>query len=437
MNKYVVLPASGDLNRGDQALVWETVRLAKNAGFDGEYYIFSADKDTLQSEKQGIKPIDAILKHPSRKFAAKDNLSYSNSILLKWGSVASVDFLFSQIALYGLSRRILKLFISNASKETLTIFEQADAFFVKGGGFIHSSGKITDIYTVYYALYHIILAHALGKPVYVMPNSFGPFNGLGIESLVKNTLEKCKRVLVRESVSLEMVEKIGVSAELVPDLGFYLERNDNLVIPKELTELSNDERKLVAITARPYRFPKSENPEGKYVNYIETLIEFSRWLYSINLMPVFVEQVLSETTHESDITAIQDITSKLNDGEFLIISDTEYDCRDIKKIYSMMDYTVGTRFHSVIFSMSELVPSIAIEYGGNKGKGILKDLHLSEYGLPIEDVSFTKLKEKFNRLLSNEEKVKEQLTINKKKLLIKYTDLVDELSKQRKKDINE
>ena len=39
MNKYIVLPDCSDLNRGDQALVWETIRLAKDAGFDGKYYI--------------------------------------------------------------------------------------------------------------------------------------------------------------------------------------------------------------------------------------------------------------------------------------------------------------------------------------------------------------------------------------------------------------
>ena len=34
---YLVLPGCDDTNRGDQALIWETVSLAKEAGFDGRY----------------------------------------------------------------------------------------------------------------------------------------------------------------------------------------------------------------------------------------------------------------------------------------------------------------------------------------------------------------------------------------------------------------
>ena len=39
--KIIVLPDCSDLNRGDQALVWETIRVAKDAGIDGAFYIQS------------------------------------------------------------------------------------------------------------------------------------------------------------------------------------------------------------------------------------------------------------------------------------------------------------------------------------------------------------------------------------------------------------
>ncbi|KAF3302247.1 hypothetical protein FPV21_01840 [Carnobacterium sp. PL12RED10] len=411
MKKNVILPISSDLNRGDQALVWETVRVAKNANFSGEYYMLSENiKDNQQSIKEGLKVAAPILKHPGRKFKDNNNNAYNFKILLNWGLLAIFDFIYSVLFLFKPTRMVMKKFVSKETQNTLSLFEEAESFFVKGGGFIHASGKITDPYTIYYSLYHIFLATALKKPVYVMPNSFGPFNGFGVKWMVQKALNNCKVVTVRESISKEMLNQINIDSTLSPDLGFKLEKGNKAILEVDNLKINFSDKKYVSITARPYRFPKSANPEKKYKDYINSMVKFSKWLNENGYLPVFVEQVLSETTHESDLTAIMEITSNLNENEFAIISNSSFDCRDIKNIYSEMNYTIGTRFHSVIFSLSEKIPSIAIEYGGNKGEGILKDIGLSEYGVPIEEINFEKLKEMFEKLIQNELTIKDTIT---------------------------
>jgi colanic acid/amylovoran biosynthesis protein len=47
---------------------------------------------------------------------------------------------------------------------------------------------------------------------------------------------------------------------------------------------------------------------------------------------------------------------------------------------------IGTRFHSVIFSLTSHVPAIAIEYEHKTG-GIMKDLDLTDWVLKIEEVN--------------------------------------------------
>jgi colanic acid/amylovoran biosynthesis protein len=138
---------------------------------------------------------------------------------------------------------------------------------------------------------------------------------------------------------------------------------------------------------------------------------FSKWLFSNGFLPVFVEQVLSETSHESDINAIKEVIESLDLDTYRVIANDNYSCKDLKNIYSKMNYTIGTRFHSVIFSISEGIPSIAIEYGGNKGAGILKDMELSKYGIPIEELTFKRLKNAFENLVKDEAKVKNRLDI--------------------------
>jgi colanic acid/amylovoran biosynthesis protein len=198
MDKFVILPTCSDLNRGDQALVWQTMDMAKKAGCDGTFYMLASDKDsTKQSQAIGIRILAPILKHPSRKFKSQDNNEYNLKLIVKWGSVAIVDLLVSLFLLIRFTRMIIFPLLPKNEKQTLKTIEESNACFVKGGGFIHSSGKITDSYTVYYQLFHILLAQSLNKPVYVMPNSFGPFPGLGIAWLVRRVLKSCKIVTVR------------------------------------------------------------------------------------------------------------------------------------------------------------------------------------------------------------------------------------------------
>ena len=428
MNKYLILPSSSDLNRGDQALVWETVEVAKDAGYNGDYYMISSEvHKTSQSQSQGLKILTQILKHPSRKSKTKENTDYNFIILLKWGFVALFDFLGSAFLLNKFTRFLATPFLSIEDKKTLNVMKECDACFVKGGGFIHSSGKITDTYTVYYQLFHILLAKSLKKPVYIMPNSFGPFPGLGVERMVRHTFNKCELVTVRESISKTMLDEIGVKSYLYPDLGFSLkEKNrENYEINKIHSDFPN--HKLVGFTARPYRFPKSSDPEKKYAEYIDSIIEISKWLFEEGYLPVFIEQTLSETTHENDGTAIEEIVSKLVDKQYAIVSDDSYDCKDLKSIYKEMDYVIGTRFHSVIFSIAERTPAIAIEYGGNKGEGILRDMNLSKCGIAIEDISFSRLKESFEYVLENEKQILGKMDAYNQHVKNKRLELVNRL----------
>jgi len=406
MEKYLIIPSNTDLNRGDQALVWNTMKLARQAGCEGTYYMLASDKNsTRQSQSIGIHILSPILKHPSRKFKAKNNYEYNKTLILKWGLVSIVDLIKSLLILSRFTRILILPLLSKEEKKTLDVMKECKICFVKGGGFIHSAGKITDLYTIYYQLFHIQLAHNFNKQVYVMPNSFGPFRGFCVKPLVRKVLRKCKLVTVRESISKKMLDEIGVNNYLFPDLGFALTKGQ-----KEYNEISvlreqHPNRKLVAITVRPYRFPTSSDPVQKYRNYIQSVITFSKWLYSKNYFPVFVEHTLSETTHENDRSCIVDIVCNLLKGEYAIIGDKDYTCRDLKAIYSKFDYVIGTRFHSVIFSLAEGVPSIAITYGGNKGQGIMRDMGLSDYAIPMSDFNIEKAIIAFSILCKNREAV--------------------------------
>lgn len=411
--KYLIIPACSDLNRGDQALTWETARLAREAGFTGDYYIMSEDDDTAtaQSRREGFKIFEPLLKHPSRFSKSRNNIRYGLEIRLKWGITALRDFL-----IYGtlLINPKWDGLISSNGKETLKLYRESNAIFVKGGGFIHGYGGIVSFYYIFYMLYHIMLAHRLKKPVYVMPNSFGPFEGPFVKTMVSRTLKKCKIVSSREGISANMLkEHLAFRTNVMPDLGFFLNSRDKSEMKNYMLEkgIPIGEKKCVAITMRPYRFPNSSNPTLAYENYKNAFVEFVKFLSKEGYHIVFVEHVLSPNTHEDDGSSIREIQPLLNDVDHTLISDKSLDGPQLKSIYSQCDFIVGTRFHSVIFSLSEGVPAIAVTYGGNKGNGIMQDMDLSEYAIPIDEVTQDKLKEKFISLNNNYTKVKSKMEI--------------------------
>lgn len=413
--KYLILPGCDDTNRGDQALIWETVVIAKEAGFSGQYYMVASAEKSAQSKAENIDSIEYILPHPSTHFKKNNNVTYGPLLKLKWAAVSLIDGLSAIALLFPVFRKIAGKLGSDKLRRSLSVYGQARAAFVKGGGFLHSYGGIISTYAIFYDLYHIILALSMGIDVYVMPNSFGPFRGAGSSWLVKTVLGKCKLITTRESISKQMLlDATGLNAHLFPDLAFYLTPATaaDLTSAQEekLRQIPFNSRKCVALTMRPYRFPASEHPREDYVRYQKTLSEFVVYLNKRGFYPVIIEHTYSEAEHERDMSCIEDVVKLLgNSCEYTVYSDLSLNCRQLKYIYSRFEYIIGTRFHSIIFSLASGVPAIAITYGGNKGQGIMRDAGLTEYAIDIGALDVEKLIMLFNKLTQNKSAVQEKI----------------------------
>lgn len=416
-NKFLILPGCDDRNRGDQALIWETVDLAQDAGYIGEYLMLAHQNESMQSQKVGIGNVYPILEHPSTKFKKIDNGKYTWKLKLKWGMVAIWDIIIREPLVHACTRKILKRLYGTNTQKSLKEFEDSSACFVKGGGFLHAYGGLAETYKIYYFLYHIRLALSLGKKVYVLPNSFGPFKSPFVKRMMNKTLSRCNVVMARERISQEQLKKeCLVDSFLFTDIAFHLESDKLFDSYQELKKqgIPLGEKKCVAITARPYRFTGYANPDMLYENYKKSLIYVTEWLADSGYFPVFIEHVYDEKSHENDMTCISEIIKVLKkDCRYAVFSNRELTCKQMKKIYSEFDYIIGTRFHSIIFSLASSVPAIAITYGGNKGVGIMEYLGLEQYSIAIDSVTGKEIVSRFKDLAlncdENKQKIKDSL----------------------------
>ncbi|NML56929.1 polysaccharide pyruvyl transferase family protein [Chryseobacterium cheonjiense] len=415
----IIVPGVTDLNKGDQALVWESWRLAKDTGLYDEVYILDAgdneeERELLckQSEEHGFKLLENILKHPRRgQHKSGEHIKESKVELLKQIKNAAMDFKDTRylIKICNDLEKVRKNF-DDKTYRTVKQFHQAKTIFVKGGGFIHAYGEKTAPYLMWYFLFYVRLAKALGKKVVFLPNSYGPFIGLTVEKQVRSVFGKLDLVYARENVSAQSLGQLmGKKIPVEMDLGFFLEKGSQEEAIKILDKynLSKDD-KIVGVTIRPWRFPGLSNPEALYQKYINSVADLTKHLLAKGYKVALCNQSLGPNSHEDDRNAINDLLAKVKDPNMIWINEN-LSCDILKAVYSNFYFFVGTRFHSIIFSLTSLVPSIAIGYGGNKAKGIMGDFSLNNYVVQIQDVQSDLLIDMFDKAISEYDTIKNQL----------------------------
>ncbi|MBR6147134.1 MAG: polysaccharide pyruvyl transferase family protein [Lachnospiraceae bacterium] len=409
----VIVSVSTDYNRGDQALLWENQRLIQDILGVKEIYIIENDSEELeQSAKHGLQILPAILHHPSYTYKKKYHISnrkYNMQLKVLWGLAAIKDFCLSKTVMLCANSRVLCRFLFPSTKLTIQKIKDASAIFVKGGGFLHTYGKISDLYYIYYSLYYINLALRLNKKVFILPNSFGPINGRIIRGKIKRTLKKCCFVSCRESLSKSVLDKLGINKSfLFPDMAFALPIEKYDKYETFFDKLHSDNKKLVAITVRPYRFPEYKNSNQKYESYLTEISDFIDLLFDDGFVPILVEHTFSNNDNENDRICINEI-KEITRNDVMVLIDRKINCEQLKYLYSNFSYIVGTRFHSVVFSMGVGVPGVAISYSGNKTVGIMKDMGLGEYVVEAGDITAKTLKACFDRMVMNEVEYKNKV----------------------------
>lgn len=416
----IVIPGVTDLNRGDQALVWEAVSLTQEMNIgdsvmlldDGEG-VEERELQVGQTRKLGHKLVRSILRHPRRgRHRQEDKIKESPLSFILMAVHGLFDFFWGQgVLLLAPFSKLVWIFLDTEQYEAYLVFKNARAIVVKGGGFLHTYGGLTAPYYIWYQLFYFRLAQRLKKPVIVLPNSFGPFEGFGVRHQIKNVLSRCLFVSARETISSKMLgDVLGTTVPTFPDMGYYLKpasRETGETICQQFG-IPLGSKKCVAFTLRPYRFSGAPDPTASFSRYLDAMAELIEHVAAKGFHPVFVTHVAGPSAHENDRLAIEEVRTRLHNVEHSWI-DFDGDCRDIKAVYGCMDYLVGTRFHSVIFAQAAGVPCLAIAYGGNKSLGIMADMELGDYAIAIEEVTGKILCSRFDLLLNNTEEVKKKM----------------------------
>ncbi|OQW88888.1 MAG: hypothetical protein BWK72_08120 [Rhodoferax ferrireducens] len=296
------------------------------------------------------------------------------------------------------------------SSKSLDQLRSADVVLLKGGQYIYNDqGGLRGLLYLWRILYPIKVARQLGKPVVMLGQSVGPVIGDRAKGMVSKALATCQRLMVREDLSAQLMETMGLKEITVvaPDMAF-------LTVPRKPTAASVEISRLVhgqwlGVTVVNWNFPGAEDPKARRAAYEAALANvceraFRTFGVGIALFP----QVTVRHHGESDMDMIRRVEAVLHfrGVDVLSIADDLWP-DEFSFLYGRCRVLLGTRLHSCILAACAGCPVIAIRYQGYKTEGVMKGLGLEQYVHDINNVNEDLLFESVNQSLVQRDSISE------------------------------
>jgi colanic acid/amylovoran biosynthesis protein len=263
-------------------------------------------------------------------------------------------------------------------------YRQADLIVPVGGGYIRSREGLYNRFNVPLLLHPLLFGYLLGKPTVLYAQSVGPFQNKFEGLLVGYVLRRMTLVMLREDTSVALLAWLGVKHNTLRaiDSGFLLAGRYSQDVRKKY-HIAAD-KLLVGVTVRSWLKGRAQTAyEESVAASLDALIE------TANAYILFIPQVTARKGDDDRRVSRRVYALMRHTSSATLVEDTP-DHNQIKAMYDGLDMLLGTRFHSVIFSLTSYVPVLAIEYE-HKTSGIMRDLKLEQWMIKIEDVSAPKI----------------------------------------------
>jgi colanic acid/amylovoran biosynthesis protein len=378
--KIVIINAYVRENAGDAALLSVCLRQVREAFPGADVRIAGMEDPRLHAEFEGAPNLGSICRHVADGTASK-----ARRILRRlWAAPVAV----TAMLLPGPAGRAVLWLLAPEARREADAVREADLVVSMGGGYLYARPGLDGYQNVFFILLPALLAQRAGVPVVFAPQSYGPFPARAQRRLVRWALRRCALVLAREDVSLQILRDCGLTSDEVhrsvdSAFAFAPERSPDWRDPNWRGRLGvAAQQELVGITARRWLPPQAQE---RYERALAATIDD---LQAQGARVVLIPQVTSDYLDDDDRIVEGRVAGYCTRPPVRVAERADY--RELKGLYGECALLIGTRFHSVIFSLTSGVPCVAIEYE-HKTRGIMADLGLSDWVLPIEEVTEERL----------------------------------------------
>lgn len=250
-------------------------------------------------------------------------------------------------------------------RPTIRALLEADIVIGIPGGNIYSYGSGRALL---YIAYTMMIAIFAGKPLYLLPQSYGPFRYRYEKVLFRWLLSKSRAVMAREAVSLEYLHEIGVpesKCHLLPDMAFAFDQTPDRDVAHWLNTSGaqpNHDRPLLGVSVIDWgAHHKGFIDQSHYEAVIAETLRY--FITKYRGMAFLFPQTWGPTEADDDRIPSNRIATLLPDQEdYVFVINQPAPAEMLKAAYGKMDLFIGTRMHANIFALTEFTPVIAIGY---------------------------------------------------------------------------
>lgn len=380
MTKILIVNLHSSRNAGDAALTHVMLTQLQNNFPTSQFHLAMNEPESHTGPEQVVASFGTWFKDARTQ---------------RWHGRAVLWFIGALMALLGyrLRQGAWMGWLPLAQRALLHAYFDADIVVSCAGGFLYSSknglGLLNSLFTLLFAIW-------AGKPVYLMPQSIGPFQRSWEHWLVRYTLMRVRVIMVREPISAARLQAIGVqhpTSYTLPDLGFALKKGDPVAARRWLERAGfpvMSEQPKLGITLVDWAV---QNPAFTHQHaYEAAVVAMARFfIQQYGGQVVLFPQVCDNRPGQDDRVPARRVAQQLAEfGGKVIQMDEPAPFPTLKAAYGMMDVLVGTRMHSNLFALTEGTPFLAISYQP-KTEGIAKMVGLGHWVVPIEEATGERL----------------------------------------------
>jgi colanic acid/amylovoran biosynthesis protein len=361
----VISNVFGSYNRGDALLV--------EGVYDAVLHVYGSDV-----EVSGIAHFPKLEEAhiPAVEWSSPPGRSYSESRTVKrlmnvWRLGNAMIY-----CLFRAPKSWPEWLLPYSQRQSIRALKNADLVVSCAGGFLLDVNP-----SILGNIFQLAVASFFNVKFILAPQTIGPVRRRLIRRLLSHYLNRADLVCVREEFSREFVlDVLGVPQDKVvrtTDLALEGIKPPDREAGVQLMSEIGINGHFIGVTIVDWAFPSSFNPEEDKRTYILKMAELFRSLHSKTGLDIVVFNQVS-----SDLNCANEIASLT--GDFITVDHRDCSTRDMLNMISLSQLFIGSRFHSCVFALLAVVPTISISYT-YKSTGIMNDLQLSDSVFDIVD----------------------------------------------------
>lgn len=229
---------------------------------------------------------------------------------------------------------------------------------------------------------HLEFAEAFHIPVYLMPQSFGPFNfepeREDLDYRIRKLLPTAKMIFAREQEGYDaLIKQYGLTnVHLANDLVLSNKEVDLSrvfrTVPKiALPQVSENS---VAVIPNNMNTIASSNEETVYLysEIIRMLLDLGKNVY-----------LISHSTMDKDLC--RTLKYAFQDDKMVILQEQEFSCLEFNKLVKKFQFLVASRFHAIVHAYKNGVPCVVLGWA-TKYRALLKQFGQEQYALDVRNL---------------------------------------------------